>query len=527
MNSSEIAIGDRIFDRETGRLRDAGGREIELRHQSREVLKLLAETPGDTVTRDTFLQRVWDGANVSEDSLAQCIVDIRQAFGDTERNLIETIPRKGYRLNAVPVPPERSRRAAWIGLVAAAAVLAVGYLSFWPTAEVKRVIAVLPFHDISPTEQQGLLADPISDGVLAYLARYPELTVIARGSSFRFRDPDRDMPHIGALLGADYLVEGSLNFDGKRVAVNASLIDVETNAQVWSDRIDTGLEDLMSMTEDMGKRIAFQMVDHVGALQVAEAGRVRPDSFLYSMQARKASLGRLSPEVNTTAIALNREAVRLYPDEAWGHLGLALALRTQLRFGWADDPEATLAEAADHAETAVRLAPDNYSAHFALGRVRMQQGNQFRAIEAFEAALHLNPSSADTMNAMAQSYLYLGQDQQALEILAQSRRIDPLPGFIHPWMSAWVLWQDGQCEQARDAFGRIAAPPPEAHKLLAVIRICLNEPDAARRALSEFLSANPDWTGAREAAIHDGVWTYDTGRERWLADLAAAGLPDG
>jgi tetratricopeptide (TPR) repeat protein len=184
-----------------------------------------------------------------------------------------------------------------------------------------------------------------------------------------------------------------------------------------------------------------------------------------------------------------------------------------------------LQEAIGHAQKAVSLAPDNYVAHFALGRVRMQQGNQIGAIQAFETALRLNPSSADILNALAQSHFYLGQNDRALEVLAQSARIDPLPGFVHPWMSAWVLWQIRDCDDALQSFSRIASPPPEAHKLLSAIQVCRGEMDKANKALDAFLVAQPGWTISREEDIHFGRWIAEGALDRWLADLATAGLP--
>lgn len=136
-----------------------------------------------------------------------------------------------------------------------------------------------------------------------------------------------------------------------------------------------------------------------------------------------------------------------------------MALRVQLGFGWTEVADETLAKAVEHAETAIRLAPGKLCGPFRTRPRRMQEGNQLRAIEAFDKALQLNPSAANAMNALAQSYFYLGQTDRALEILAQSARIDPLPGFIHSWMTAWVLWQDDQCDAASAAFARMSLPP--------------------------------------------------------------------
>ncbi|MFC6583282.1 tetratricopeptide repeat protein [Sulfitobacter aestuariivivens] len=424
--------------------------------------------------------------------------------------------------------PSKPRRYSWVA-AALFVVLALAVLAyvFRPDGASRPVVAVLPFHDISPQDQRGLLSDPLSDGILAYIARFPELTVIARGSSFRYRDTDRDLREIGAQLDADYLLEGSLNFDGQRIIVNAALVDVSKNTQVWADQITDDIDDLMVLIADIGQRVAYQVEDYLGQVRVAQPGPFKADALLMTMKARRATMRGLSKESNDAVIQMNRETIELYPDEAWGHLAMAFALRTQVRFGWADDPEKTLAQAVRHGETAVRLDPGNYSTYFALGRVRLQQGDHPRAIEALERALSLNPSTADALNALAQAHFYQGRNEKALEILAESARIDPLPSFVHSWILAWVLWQDEQCEKASEAFGKIASPPPASQKLASVIETCLGNTEAAQAALSAFLEATPDWTIAKETKLQENVWTYETGRERWIENLAEAGLPSG
>ena len=439
----------------------------------------------------------------------------------------------GIATDAKPSPkvtPEHNAKSKrWIAAAAVAVLFSAAVLVYLLRSgtDAPPVIAVLPFQDISAEEDRGLLSDPLSDGILAHLARYPELTVIARGSSFRYRDEDRDLREIGSALNADYILEGSLTFANDQLAVNASLVDVEKNAQVWSDQIAADVDDLMVIVADIGQRVAYQVEDFLGQVRVAEAQPFKADALLMTMRTRRATMRGLSQENNASIIEMNQQTIDLYPDQAWGHLAMAFALRTKVRFGWADDPEETLARAVTHGETAIRLAPDNYSAYFALGRVRMQQGDHRRAIEAFDTALTLNPSSADTLNALSQAYFYLGDDERALEILAQSARIDPLPSFVHSWMSAWVLWQEERCEDASDAFARIASPPTAAHKLAAVIEVCLGNTDKAQSLLQVFMDANPGWTTAREADLQDGVWTYAPGRERWIDNLATAGMPAG
>lgn len=305
--------------------------------------------------------------------------------------------------------------------------------------------------------------------------------------------------------------------------MSARLIDVRKNTSVWSDQIESEKSDLFEVTNEISLRVAHAVEAFVSdAAAIDNSGEV--DSLLLSLQARKALLSGLSPENLATATALNRENIARYPDEPWGYASLAFALRTALRVGWAENPEETLKEAVESAEAAVRLGPENYLTYFALARVRSHQGNQLAAIEAYERSLQLNPSNAMTLNALAQSYFYIGQTKESLALLDQSERIDPIPSFIHSWNSAWFLWQDNQCDKALESFARLTAPPPTAHKLLAAINMCLGQKAEAKQALSVFLDANPDWTVARERALHENIWVAEGALDRWLNDLSQAGL---
>lgn len=524
--SSEIRLGRFVFDRETGRLADDADATHELRHQSRRVLLRLANSPNEVVTKQDFSDDVWDGMQVSEDSLVQCIAEIRQTVKDTDKSIIETVPRKGYRL---VVPAETPATRNWFR---PAAIMAGAVLIFWAIAELtqlrpadeQRVVAVLPFQDDSQGADQGTLGDAIGEGILDNLARYPELLVIARSSSFRFREQTKDIRDIGSQLGANYILEGSQRLDGTKLRVSARLIDVSKNTTVWSDLIETEKSDLFDVTKEISLRVAHAVeafVSDAGATQ--HSGGV--DALLLHLKARRVLQSGLSPENLGNAKALNQEIIARYPDEPWGYAGLAFVLRTELRVGWADNPEETLKEAIESAETAVRLGPENYLTYFALARVRSQQGNQLAAIEAYERSLQLNPSNAMALNALAQSYFYIGRTQESLDILDQSERIDPLPSFIHSWASAWFLWQANQCDKAMESFARLTAPPPTAHKLLAAIQMCLGQQADARQALSVFLEKNQNWTVARERALHEGIWIAEGSLDRWLADLSQAGLP--
>ncbi|WP_245947714.1 winged helix-turn-helix domain-containing protein [Jannaschia seohaensis] len=527
MKSSEIPLGEITWNRSDGRLYDAAHREIELRHQTREVLSALAEAPGRTLGRDALIEAVWSGRAVSSDSVAQCIAEIRRALGDTGKKIVETVPREGYRLNPTPTPARPRRRA----YATAALLLAIAAgLALWggrpgsPAAP--PVIAILPFDDYSPQEHRGLLSDAVSENIIAALARNPQLTVIARTSSAQFRGAGLGIAEIADRLGADYIVEGSQQYDGSRLRIVAQLIDGKTEAHLWSDEMDVTLDDLLEANSRISARIAnavgFSIVD------TAEAKMSAGD--VSALMISNAAQSRIMRNFTRENLLINLEeqdlAIRDYPESAWGYLGQALALRNGLRHGWIEGEEAATRERMERlARKAVELDPNNFMAHHALGRVLMYNKDVEAAIGAFRRGAELNPSSSMVLIGLADALIFTGETEQALDVVAQVEQIDPLYGFSLAWTKAWALWQADECEMALETFLGTPTMPVAAYKDLAAIHHCLGNAEKASEAIDTYLAQNPTYTLARIKEVETGMWTAPGALDRWLGAMAAVGVP--
>lgn len=152
-------IGEVSFNPTTRALTDKNGRPAQLRNKSKEVLRLLVENPGHTITKSEILDTVWSDVTVSDESLVQCIADIRRVVGSDARQILETVPREGYRINLhADAPPRRQLMMA--SIIAIAAVL-VAVWSFWParTAPPKAQVA----------QTQGQVTPLGTDNTEAYL----------------------------------------------------------------------------------------------------------------------------------------------------------------------------------------------------------------------------------------------------------------------------------------------------------------------------------------------------------------------
>ena len=115
---------------------------------------------------------------------------------------------------------------------------------------------MLPFVNLSADPTQQYLSDGITEDIITELSRYRELLVIARNSSFQYRDKANDMKHIGGELGVEYLVDGSLRKAGDRLRVTAQLIEAETGSHIWAERYDRNLEDVFAIQDEVTRTIA-------------------------------------------------------------------------------------------------------------------------------------------------------------------------------------------------------------------------------------------------------------------------------
>jgi len=530
MKSSEFQLGDYVFDKDEKSLVRSDGQPVFLRHKSLEVMDFLIENPGRTILKHEFFDTVWEGAHVSEESLAKCISDIRKAIGDHHKRILVTVPRKGYKLVLGPRPSRIRSRHKYA--IAAVAMLIIGVTALlgdrYRVSEINRpVVAVLYFKNLSSAPHRDYLSDAISEGLIVNLARYPEFVVISKNSSFQFREEPVDVQKTSQLLGADFLLEGSQQFDGSTIRVTAHLIDTKTGVHVWTESIDAELGEIFAVNDALSRRVAHAVADKVEDIENVKRSDNEADAMFRYFRAGQILHQRFSRESVEHAMDLATKNVSDYPDEPWGHIGLALNLRVLVRFGWTDDPpQEVLARAMNHAQLAVKLAPQNYMARSAFGKVLMQTGDLNRAIQELTTATELNPSAARPLNGLALPYFFLGRTDEALEALAKAEVFDPLGDFVHHWMKGWALWQDHQCEAALASLNQIPKLPAETYKLLTVIHVCRGDTDAANTALASFRSRYADWSISKERKLHTLLWRHKQSLDRWLAALGTAGMPN-
>ena len=419
-------FGEYTLDIAQGCLR-AADREVDLRPKSFEVLRCLVENVWRLVTKDELIKAVWPNVIVTDESLARCISEVRQAIADADQKIIKTVPRRGYRFS---IPVSQHPENAEIATVAATSPTGTN-TGFEPRIADRASIAVLPFSNLSDDPQQEYFSDGITEDIITELSRFSEIAVIARNSTFQYKGKTLDVRDVGRQLGVRYVLEGSVRRAGDRIRISAQLIDAASGAHRWAERYDREVSDVFAVQDEVTRAIVTLLA---GFLNMAEAERalLKPPAAweaydYYQRGTRTFWLG-----VTERAVASLYEARRLLekslsidPNYARAHAMLARTYaHTYLEPRDSDYLLAAgLERAHEFARKAVQLDGGLPEAHAQLGWVLLFQRRHEAAIVEYERAISLNPNFTDTSFGLC--LMFAGEPKRATDILEANLRLDP------------------------------------------------------------------------------------------------------
>jgi TolB-like protein len=198
-------------------------------------------------------------------------------------------------------------------------------------------IIVLPFRNFSGDPRQDRLADSLTDNLTSELSRIRKSYVISRDTAFTFKDKSVDAREIGKQLGIRYLLEGSIDPSGERTRVNAQLIDAQSGAYLWSDRLEENAADAFELQDRFVERLATALREQLVIAEADKAARAtNPDAVDFAMRGRALMQApRPNKEQNDAAIAMFDQALKLEPNEPDALAGLALAYARNNVWRWA------------------------------------------------------------------------------------------------------------------------------------------------------------------------------------------------
>jgi TolB-like protein/DNA-binding winged helix-turn-helix (wHTH) protein len=518
-----IQLGDLTLDLQREELRDSAGARVELRPRSFGVLLRLVENAGRVVSKDELLAANWPGLSVTEDSLTQCVSDIRRVLGKSGRDLVRTVARRGY-IIVLPEPAVGGAREPSTG----------------PT------VAVWPFE----TDGSGAL-EPLADGltkqIVSALGRFGGLRVLSRNVTTSYKDRYQTAADIGQALGVDYLVEGNLRQDGEMVRVDVQLSEERANAQVWSKTFKANMaaSNLLAVQDEISGQASAMIGSYWGAIGAAEYRRIqnKPSAELTPYECIvQGVLGIPTDAMILEPIAKARECLerltRQEPRNAAAWAALVLVFNNQRTWGIPSptgeiggvEQRLFLADlAVESANRAVEIAPSDAFVRGLVARAAWMAGQPDLLRIETQRAIELNPNDPQNLGPLGNLMAFAGYWDEGVRLAEKGIALTaPSTPRWWWWATAKRAYAQGNHEEAFAAFRQSYVEQLWiSHLHMAYTLPLLGRTKEAKAHAATLVKMRPGFS-IHEADAYYKMWCFAPSyREKMCDALAIAGLPDG
>jgi TolB-like protein/DNA-binding winged helix-turn-helix (wHTH) protein/Tfp pilus assembly protein PilF len=474
MDKREIRFDGWTVNFDSGEI-SRDGNTHRLQDQPLQILEELAKRPGEVVSRDQLIARLWPKGVVEFDTgLNSAIRKLRIAIGDdadTPR-YIETLPRKGYRFigrieedargpglptlpaHYIPTSFETGevigrrasdrraplrRLALGFGSILVALILAViawkmpgRFFEVDPAPEDLPTIAVLPLVDMSVDQNQQSLCDGLTEELSNWLAHIPSLRVVARTSAFAFKGQNRDVRTIASTLGASHVLEGSLRRSGDQLRITVQLIAAKDGLHLWSRSFDLPIGDIFQIEDTVSRSVAEALHLTLSAETAELWARRAPERMealeLYLLG--RARQSRRTAEDNLKSIEYFERAVAADPQYVPALTALAESRLNGLSLNHAP-LEDVKAQVESLIGRALQLSPNQPEVLAVKGWLRTEEFKFDEALLLLKRATQLNPNDASSHRFLGNLYDRRGQPGEALEHFSAAARLDPMDFISH------------------------------------------------------------------------------------------------
>jgi DNA-binding winged helix-turn-helix (wHTH) protein/Flp pilus assembly protein TadD len=551
------------LDSERAELRRPGGESIKLRPKTLEILRLLAGNAGRVLSKQQLMEAVWPNVHVGEDSLFQCIREIRAALGDDKREVVRVISGRGYLFQAevteVPVPaaPEITfsvsqpvptasgatvtietnsesarrffdfsrRRSAAFASVAGVVILCTA-VAVWMLrpglifARGPATIAVMPIADASNDPLVAQMAADVSGRLTDGLAKIENIRVLAQET--------------GAPK-ADFVVKGELQKNEQAWTIRTRMTNTATGEVTWtaSYQVNPADTDLQMQQSRLAAGVGHALALRLNELLNGDTRSAAKNKVV--IEQATAHINQTSPERFQAAQTMLEKALAEDPGNVEVQVALAALLMRGVQMVWLNPTEREPAETKAEAllQQTLRTKPNYIPAHEAYCRF-LNATNQFSAsLVACARALSLDPWNGIALYHVGLAQIQTGRFEDALATFRQADRFDTPQVSRWTWMigAGWANMLMGRAEDAVPWLLKsiaITAASGRTHMLLAAAYQQLGKTDEARAAMEKGRELRPGSTVLNVPTPRkNSSPIYIEAAERIMQLMAAAGLPEG
>ncbi|MFC1880087.1 tetratricopeptide repeat protein [Thermodesulfobacteriota bacterium] len=358
-------------------------------------------------------------------------------------------------------------------------------------------IAVLPLDNMSKDPDQEYFCDGITENITAVLSHIPKLMVIARNSAFAYKGKSINVQQIGRELGAQYVIEGSIQKSDDRVRITVQLIDTKSGHHMWSERYDRKLKDIFKLQDEIAIAIAKAMQIHLTDGEIAKTRfKDIPDLQTY-IKALK-TLEYIRHNTKESIFLARKEAeelISLHPEASDIYTLLGLAYVQGIELGICESDLICFGKATEATRKALSLDSNNSDAHILASWLFLMRKEHEKAIVEAKNAIMLNPNNADAHSMLGWALIISDRSVEAIGVLKRAIRLNPIPPVWYLSNLAWAYRVSKQYENAIETYKKCLRRQSDfwlAYVGLALSYHFLGRQEEARAAVKEALILNPD-----------------------------------
>lgn len=454
-----------------------GGEAIKLRPKSFETLRHLVENSGRLISKNELIAAVWPDTSVTDDSLVQCLIDVRRALGDDGQQIVKTVPRRGYILDAqvtlnnvahqtliysdetegvtatfdeeadtepiTTVPPlaspliqswSRSRKGAATVLIVA--IVGFGFWLRWrnqskpPVTEIK-TLAVLPLRSQIPEEQDDYLGLGIANEIITKISQTGTLTVRPTSAIRRYTNQEVDALQAARDLQVDAVLDGTYLRVGNHLRITVNLLKTSDGSSLWAGKFDQQFTDIFTIQDRVSQQVAQRLWLRLGPTEQARlTKRYTSNPMAYSYYAKamyhfyNIGANRSTQSDASLSVELFKKAIELDPEYALAHAQLGYTYTKIAVFQ--DDNPSLIESARQELGIAETIDPQLAEVHLARYFIAFSQYEGWiidKAMRELRLAQELDPSVGHAQ--LVDLYSHIGLEEQTTKEFELALKFDP------------------------------------------------------------------------------------------------------
>ena len=392
-------------------------------------------------------------------------------------------------------------------------------------------IAVLPFVNMSKDPEQEYFCDGMTENIILNLARSKALLVIARNSTFAYKNKSINVQQIGQELGARYLIEGSIQKINNLIRISVQLIDTESGHHIWSESYDRTVKDFFKLQDEITlevlKAVDIKLTSPWGARSLSMDGVSDVESYIKSVGKYIEYMMNPKKEGYASALESAQEILDLNPEYLGRYDKLALVYYYGAFFGHCESSKICIFKVIETVKKSLSLDKTNAIPHMIMGWIFLVKKEYDNAMASFKKSIELDSLASVSYWSLGAALNYADKPEQALESLKIAFRLNPVPpvGFLNTLAQSYIMLE--QYEKAIKILNRCLERQPDywiTYLFLAGTYSYLDQEENAKTMIIQLLNLVPDFSIEKFKNI--ALYKNQTRIERIIQALRKAGLPE-